>query len=133
MRNVKKPRDKIKTKFERGDVFSDQCPSREILAHITSKWSVLIFLALCDGEILRFSDLRRKIQGISEKMLGQTLKNLENDGFIIRKSYNVVPPIVEYHLSEEGLEVADRVITLTEWLEDNVILLMNKRESIRSV
>lgn len=129
---MNKNKAKIKSKFERGDVFSDQCPSRELLTHITSKWSVLIFLALCDGEILRFSDLRRKIKGISEKMLGQTLKNLEFDGFIVRRSYNVVPPVVDYQLSQEGMEVASRVITLTEWLEDNVTLLVSKRESVRS-
>lgn len=124
-----KKTNKIKTKFKRGDVFTTECPSRELLGHITSKWSVLIFLALCDGEVMRFSELRRKIQGISEKMLGQTLKNLENDGFIFRKSYNVVPPVVEYQLSEEGLEVATRVLSLTEWLEDNIAALLKKQRA----
>lgn len=121
---------KSKFRFERGDVFSDKCPSRELLVHITSKWSLLIFLSLCDGEVLRFSELKRKIQGISEKMLGQSLKNLENDGFILRKSHNVVPPVVEYQLSKEGLEVATRVISLTEWLEDNITSLLKNQKLV---
>lgn len=108
-----------KQQFEKGNVFSDRCPSRELLNHVTSKWGVLVFLALSDGEILRFSDLRRKIHGISEKMLGQTLKTLELDGFLNRHSYPVVPPVVEYQLTKQGMEVARRVIGLAEWLEDN--------------
>ena len=110
---------KLKQKFDRGDLFSDQCPSREVLSHVTSKWGVLIFFALSEGEVKRFSELRRQIKGISEKMLTQTLKLLEQDEFILRTPYDVIPPYVEYSLTKKGLEVAKHVIGLAEWIEAN--------------
>lgn len=122
---MKKTKKKMmKLKFERGDLFSDRCPSRQILKHVTSQWGVLILVALSEGEIKRFSELRRQISGVSEKMLSQNLKQLESDGFIIRTSYDVVPPYVEYSLSELGLEIAERVIYLTEWIEENLLKIM---------
>lgn len=114
----------MKVMFERGDLFSDKCPSRQILKHVTSQWGVLILVALSEGEKKRFSELRRQISGVSEKMLSQNLKQLESDGFIIRISYDVVPPCVEYSLSELGLEVAERVIYLTDWIEENLLKIM---------
>ena len=106
--------------FEKGDVFSDKCPSRDILKHVTSRWGVLVLFALKDGRTHRFSELRRKIAGVSEKMLAQTLQALEQDGFVLRTSFPVVPPHVEYSLTELGLEVADRVASLADWIEDNI-------------
>ncbi|WP_409418838.1 winged helix-turn-helix transcriptional regulator [Marinomonas sp. RS-M-Aa-14] len=106
--------------FERGDVFSDKCPSRDILKHVTSRWGVLVLFALKDGETHRFSELRRKILGVSEKMLAQTLQALELDGFVLRTSYPVVPPHVEYSLTTLGFEVAIRVANLADWIEDNL-------------
>ncbi len=79
----------------RGEVFSEQCPSREILKHVTNRWGGLVLVALLQG-MHRFSDLRRKLSGVSEKMLAQTLQTLELDGFVLRVSYPVVPPHVEY-------------------------------------
>ncbi|EQC44171.1 helix-turn-helix domain-containing protein [Bacteriovorax sp. Seq25_V] len=114
----------VKKKFDRGDVFSDKCPSREILKHITSKWGLLILLALSDGEIKRFSELRKTIHGVSEKMLAQTLKLLEEDKLVNRKSYDVVPPYVEYSLTELGLDLSKQVIGLTNWIEDNLMKLI---------
>lgn len=106
--------------FDRGDVFSDKCPSREVLSHVTSRWGVLILVALKDGETHRFSELRRTINGVSEKMLAQTLKYLEQDGFVLRKSFPVVPPHVEYSLTEMGRQVSQRVAGLSEWIESNL-------------
>ena len=77
-----------------GNLFAEQCPSREVLKHGTSRWGVLILLALRQGTH-RFSDLRRKMGGVSEKMLSQSLQALEQDGFVDRVSYPVVPPHVE--------------------------------------
>ncbi len=114
----------LKKKFNRGDVFSDKCPSREILKHITSKWGLLILLALSDGEIKRFSELKRTINGVSEKMLSQTLKVLEDDKLVIRKSYDVVPPYVEYSLTDLGLDLSKQVIGLTSWIEDNLMKIL---------
>jgi DNA-binding HxlR family transcriptional regulator len=126
--NDKAPKTRLKIQFEKGDLFSDKCPSREVLNHVTSKWGVLILLALSDGEIKRFSELRRKIQGVSEKMLTQTLRSLEGHNLINRKSYDVVPPFVEYSLTEAGLAVAAQVIGLADWIENNMKTLCKKKE-----
>ena len=85
----------------RGDVQSADCPSREVLKHMTSRWGVLVLVMLLGG-MHRFSGLRRKIGGVSEKMLSQTLQGLEFDGLIERKSLPVVPPHVEYSLTPMG-------------------------------
>lgn len=109
----------LATRMQRGDLFAEKCPSREVLKHITSRWGVLVLVALLGGTH-RFSDLRRKTAGVSEKMLAQTLKWLEGDGFIVRKSYPVVPPHVEYSLSPLGREVATKVEGLADWIEENL-------------
>lgn len=103
---------------ERGDVFAERCPSREILSHVTSRWGVLTLVALLQGTH-RFGELRRKIGGVSERMLAQTLQRLEADGFVKRTSYPVVPPHVEYELTPLGTEVAERVGSLADWIESN--------------
>lgn len=105
--------------FDRGCVFSDRCPSREILKHVTSRWGVLLLVALLAGTH-RFSDLRRKVAGISEKMLAQTLQVLEADGFVERTVYPVIPPHVEYDLTATGVEIAKRVEALADWIELNM-------------
>ena len=93
---------------------------------MTSRWGVLILVSLSDGEVRRFSELRKQIEGISEKMLAQTLKNLEVDGLVNRKSYNQVPPVVEYSLTAKGLEVAPLLLGLVGWIEDNIFDMMAK-------
>ena len=102
-----------------GNLFAEQCPSREVLKHVTSRWGVLILVALRDGT-LRFSVLRRKMGGVSEKMLAQSLQALEQDGFINRVSYPVVPPRVEYSLTPLGEQVSDKVAALADWIELNL-------------
>ena len=109
----------LAAKMRRGDLFSEKCPSREVLKHVTSRWGVLVLVALLGGTH-RFSDLRRKVSGVSEKMLAQTLQWLEHDGFVLRKSYPVVPPHVEYSLTDHGVEVGRRVEALADWIEDNL-------------
>ncbi|MBF7978417.1 MULTISPECIES: helix-turn-helix domain-containing protein [Rahnella] len=117
--------------IRRGEVLDPNCPSREILRHITSRWGLLILLALSD-ETLRFSELRRKVGGVSEKMLAQTLQSLEEDGFVDRRSFPVVPPHVEYSLTPLGIEVKDQVSGLANWLESNLHRVMKQR-SLRVV
>lgn len=112
--------------LRRGVVFSVQCPSRDILNHVVSRWGVLVLVALLDGT-LRFSQLRRRIGGVSEKMLAQTLQNLEGDGFVLRNSLPVVPPHVEYSLTPPGVEVAKRVESLVDWIEENVSSIIANR------
>ena len=103
----------------RGNVFAEKCPSREVLKHVTSRWGVLVLVALLEGTH-RFSDLRRKIGGVSEKMLAQTLQWLEADGFVLRVAYPVVPPHVDYSLTPLGRQVGQRVEGLADWIEDNL-------------
>lgn len=109
----------ISEALEAGDVFADKCPSRLILNHITSRWGVLVLVALLSGTH-RFSELRRKITGVSERMLAQTLQVLEVDGFVDRRSLPVVPPHVEYKLTPVGVEVAEQVRNLVDWIEQNL-------------
>ena len=110
-----------------GNLFAEQCPSREVLKHVTSRWGVLILVALRDGTH-RFSDLRRKMGGVSEKMLAQSLQALEQDGFINRVSYPVVPPHVEYSLTPLGEQVSYKVAALADWIEMNLPQVLALRE-----
>lgn len=99
-----------------GDVFEPRCRARIILKHVTNTWAVLALIALRPGK-LRFGELRRRINGVSERMLAQTLQVLEADGLLVRHSYDVVPPHVDYTLTELGQEAAERVEALTDWIE----------------
>lgn len=94
--------------------FSQSCPSRIVLDHVTSKWGVLVVVALA-GESMRWGELRRRIQGISEKMLAQTLRVLENDGLVLRTVQGTIPPRVDYELTELGRSLAARLLPLVEW------------------
>jgi DNA-binding HxlR family transcriptional regulator len=102
--------------MRRGELFSAACPSREVLQHVSSRWGVLLLVALMGGTH-RFSDLRRKVGGVSEKMLAQTLRWLEADGFVHREARQTVPPHVEYRLTPMGREVGQRVEALADWIE----------------
>jgi DNA-binding HxlR family transcriptional regulator len=110
----------------RGNLFAEACPSREVLQHVTSRWGVLILVALLGGTH-RFSELRRKIGGVSEKMLAQTLQALESDGFVLRTSFPVVPPHVEYSLTPMGVDIAGQVQTLADWIEHHLSEILNTR------
>ncbi len=110
-----------------GNLFAEKCPSRDVLKHVTSRWGVLILVALQSGTH-RFSDLRRRMGGVSEKMLAQTLQWLEADGFVNRKSYPVVPPHVEYSLTPMGCEIAEKVAALADWIEGNLPQVLASRE-----
>ncbi len=107
------------TDEQKPDVLSEKCPSREVLNHVTSRWGTLVLFAL-NGETLRFSALRRRIGGVSERMLTHTLKLLEGDGLVLRQAYEVVPPHVEYSLTPLGQSAAKHVIALARWAEENV-------------
>lgn len=113
-----------------GQVLSTECPSREILEHLTNKWSVLVLKCLSDG-VHRFSELKQRIEGVSEKMLSQTLKMLEKDGFILRTVYPVVPPKVEYQLTILGSQAAGKVVYLIDWIEKSLPdIVENKKIAI---
>lgn len=97
-------------------VFHSGCPSRLVLEHVTSRWGVLALGALQE-RTYRFAELCRRLDGVSEKMLAQTLRTLERDGLVLRTSYQQVPPRVDYRLTERGQEVANLVTALVEWVE----------------
>ena len=84
-----------------------------------SKWGLLVLLSLGDGEPLRWSELRRRAEGVSEKMLAQTLRTLVADGFVLRDARPVVPPHVEYSLTPRGLELAALLKPLMVWVVEN--------------
>jgi len=109
----------LSAKLRRGDLLTAACPSREVLKHVTSRWGVLVLIALETGTH-RFSELRRRIGGVSERMLAQTLQSLENDGIVRRVAYEVVPPHVEYSLTPLGREAARKVRGLADWIEINL-------------
>lgn len=118
---------KLSEQFDTGDLFASPCPSRDILKHVCSRWGVLILIALRGGTH-RFSELRRKMGGVSEKMLAQSLRALCEDGFVLRVSHPVVPPYVEYSLTAMGEEVAEKVAELADWIELNLFRVMLARQ-----
>ncbi|UPU38265.1 helix-turn-helix transcriptional regulator [Geomonas paludis] len=113
----------LSDQMRRGELFCVQCPSREILKHVTSQWGVLVLVALME-KTHRFSELRRKVGGVSEKMLAQTLQYLERDGFVDRVSFPVVPPHVEYSLTPLGRAIGEKVAALADWIESNLPSIM---------
>ncbi|TSH78431.1 helix-turn-helix transcriptional regulator [Acinetobacter sp. RF15A] len=112
-----------------GQVLSVDCPSRRILEHLTNKWSVLVLRCLSEG-VHRFSELKQRIEGISEKMLAQTLKMLEQDSFILRTVYPVVPPKVEYQLTILGSQAAEKVNYLIGWIERSLPEILDNKSRI---
>ena len=120
---LRRTSDHLAERMERGDVFEPRCPSRIVLRHVTSSWSVLAMIALKSGT-LRFSELRRMVSGVSERMLAQTLRQLEASSLVIRRSHPVVPPHVDYTLTDLGREAADQIEQLANWIEDNLPALI---------
>ncbi|GAA2006366.1 helix-turn-helix transcriptional regulator [Nakamurella flavida] len=100
-------------------VFARACASRGALEDIGTKWGFLALLALGEGDY-RFNALRRRVDGVSEKMLAQTLQTLERDGMVVRDVVTTIPPRVQYSLTPLGVRVAGRIADLTALLEDAV-------------
>jgi DNA-binding HxlR family transcriptional regulator len=98
------------------DVFARDCPSRAAFEDVTAKWASLALLALREGNY-RFNALRRRVEGVSEKMLSQTLQALERDGMLTRDVVTAIPPRVEYALTPLGAQVAERLRGLADLLE----------------
>jgi DNA-binding HxlR family transcriptional regulator len=115
------------TGCDRPMVNDRSCPSRLILDHLADKWAVLIVVRLSFGT-MRFAELRRAVDGISQKMLTVTLRDLERDGLVIRKLYASVPPKVEYSLTPLGSSLVDKVNELCAWAEANIAEVLKARE-----
>ncbi|MEU5052894.1 helix-turn-helix domain-containing protein [Streptomyces sp. NPDC021096] len=101
------------------DVFARCCPARETLGHVTGRWGSLTLGALRE-DTLRFNELRRRVEGVSEKMLAQTLQALERDGLVHREAQQTNPPRVDYRLTPLGREAAERLLGLIELLEERM-------------
>ncbi|XKY24839.1 helix-turn-helix transcriptional regulator (plasmid) [Pseudomonas luteola] len=101
------------------DTFSADCPTRRILDRIADKWTVLILDLLLESP-LRFNELLRRIGGLSQKMLSQTLKTLERDGLVLRTAFPTVPVTVEYRITELGVTLAETLQPLRLWAEANM-------------
>ncbi len=124
----------IKTTSKRGqmiaDVLNPNCPSRKVLDRIADKWTALVIIALSEGTH-RYGELQRRIGGISQKMLTQTLRSLEEDGLIERKVYPVIPPMVEYSLTPLGHSLNEPLAAVRAWAERHLPELLASRERSR--
>ncbi|MEU0394449.1 helix-turn-helix domain-containing protein [Streptomyces sp. NPDC006208] len=109
------------------DVFSRQCPSRTTLEHVTGRWGSLTIGALHEGS-MRFNELRRRVDGVSEKMLSQTLHALERDGLVHREAQPTNPPRVDYELTGLGRAVAERLLGLIHLVEGRMPEVLAARE-----
>ncbi|MEV0439036.1 helix-turn-helix domain-containing protein [Streptomyces spectabilis] len=114
------------------------CPHRLVLEHVTSRWGVLVLIALAERSY-RFSELRREVsrtgRTVSEKMLAQTLQTLERDGLVLREARPVIPPHVDYSLTGLGREAAEQVKALAAWTDrrmDDVLKAREKYDEARS-
>jgi len=101
------------------DVFNSLCPTREVLDLVADKWSVLVVQRLSGGT-LRFAQIRRAVDGISQKVLTNTLRGLERDGIVTRRIYASVPPRVEYSLTDLGKSLIGLVAGICSWAESNI-------------
>ena len=116
----------LRRQFPEG-IFPADCPSRTVLEHVSSKWGALVLLVLSEGEPVRWSELRRRAQGVSEKMLAQTLRMLADDGLVHREARPVVPPYVEYSLTPRGRELAALFVPLMSWIADHAEEIVSGR------
>ena len=110
------------------NVLTATCPSRTSLARIANKWTAMVVIALSDGT-LRFGDLRTMVQGISGKVLTETLRDLERDGLVARHAYAEMPPRVEYELTDLGRTLHAPLHALSLWAEQNIETVLSAREA----
>ena len=104
------------------------CPIRNVVARFGNKWSLLVLIVINENGVIRFNDLCRKIPDVSSRVLSGTLKTLEADGLITRKVYPVVPPKVEYKLTDIGVSLVPIIMQLTEWAQSNMSSIITHRE-----
>ncbi|NUT26353.1 MAG: helix-turn-helix transcriptional regulator [Streptomyces sp.] len=122
--NVTDPTAPVLNKYDLGE---QMCPYRLVLEHVTSRWGVLVLIELLERPY-RFSELRRAIGRVSEKMLTQTLQTLERDGLVHRDAKPVIPPRVDYSLTDLGREAAQQVLGLALWTKERMGEVQKARE-----
>jgi DNA-binding HxlR family transcriptional regulator len=120
------------TAAETWDPYERGCPSRDLLDRIGDKWSVLILGELSDGRPHRFAAIRDRIDGVSEKMLTQTLRHLEMDGLVSRQVFPEVPPRVEYRLTPLGTTLRKPLAALRQWSVAHATEVIAAREKYAS-
>ena len=113
---------------EKGNLLAAACPSRDVLRRLTGRWGMLVLRVLSGGP-QRFSGLRRRIGGISERMLAQTLQGLESDGLLLRRDFQTVPPHVEYSLTPSGQTLAPIIEAMEVWGTERLAAKHCDRES----
>jgi DNA-binding HxlR family transcriptional regulator len=106
----------------------ETCPIRDVLSVASDKWSILIVLFIGGHKVLRFSDLKNLIHGISAKVLTERLRSLEKDGYLKRQVFAEVPVRVEYQLTSFGLRYLDKLIVLSEWIKDEMQIVIQSRK-----
>lgn len=110
------------------NAFSADCPTRHVLDRVGDKWAVLLLILLAQRS-RRFNELRRMIDGISQKMLSQTLKSLERDGLVSRRVFPTVPVTVEYSITPLGMTLHEAVDALRLWAETHLAEVMASRRA----
>ena len=110
------------------DAYLAACPSRQILDVLANKWTMLVMGALSGGP-MRFGELRRRLDGISQKMLTQTLRTLERDGLVTRTIYPTIPPKVEYAATQLGESVTALMHAIRSWSEENINAVLDARDA----
>lgn len=124
---------KLKKMFGHIDLRTEKyCPIRDVMALASDKWSILIILYLGYFPVLRFNELKKRVFGISNKVLSERLKTLEADGYLSRKMYPEVPIRVEYKLTDFGHSYLQKLIELTEWVTQYSDTIMLNRRKHRS-
>ena len=113
------------------DVLGPDCPSRPVLEHIAGRWGSLVLIALRKGPT-RFNELRRRVSGVSEKMLSQSLHALERDGMVVREVHSTIPPRVEYTLTPLGERTSDKLWELVAFLEDSMPQILTAQQAYDS-
>lgn len=108
------------------------CPVRNVIARFGNKWALLVVLVLSEQETVRFNELCRLIPDVSSRVLSGTLRTLETDGLIVRKVYPVVPPKVEYKLTEIGHSLVPFIVQLTEWAQTNMKSIVKHRKKFET-
>lgn len=106
----------------------DLCPIRDVIDHIGDKWSILILTGLKTG-MMRFSEIKRAIPDISQRMLTKTLRSLERDGYVVRKVTPTIPPRVDYSLSDRGQTLVDVLAPVARWALDEREAVAKSRQS----
>lgn len=108
------------------------CPVRNVVSRFGNKWALLVVLILSEQKIVRFNELCRLIPDVSSRVLSGTLKTLEADGLVARKVYPVVPPKVEYRLTDIGQSLVPFIVQLTEWAQANMKSIVKNRKKFEA-